>query len=1025
MVDKVYCKMSILFSLILSIVLLMPGNAQGLLSKNKSVQLFTKGIELFQREKYSAAQHYFEEYLKLHEDHLKTADAHYYHAYCAIKLLYPHGEALFHRFIEEYPTHPKAVLAYYELGNLYFSNQDFEKSITYYQKVDKSQLDETTKHALAYHLAYAYLNNKDFDQALSHFNLIKVNSNPYVYAANYYTGYIALRNGDYAVALTDLQKAAENDTYKSVVPSMILQVYYQQKRFRVLLAYIKEVDQSELPLSNQNEMRLLTAEAHFFLGDFEAAFQNYETYIAHEDAPVASPILYRVAYSLYKIKKIDKALTYFKTLALQEDSFGQLSSYYLGKIYLQTDKKTWALGAFEKAHQADFLPKVQEEATFQYAKLHYELGNFATAIKTFKKFKVAYPKSKHQVEANALLSKAYFNTNDYHFAIAHIEALPYKHQDIMQVYQKVTFYKGNEYFNDAQYEHAIDLFKKSFNYPFDKKVAIQTQLWLGESLSALQNYQCAIAAYDHVLAAKAFQNTPFYRQALYGLAYAYFNTSDYNAALLAFAQYAAQAKDMRHSPFFQDALIRLADCYYATKDYQQAIRLYTQAIQQNNPAIAHAYYQKGLIHGILGEMALAQASFTTIFQNYTHTIYYEQALFKSAQLVFEQGSHQEAIESFTNFMQKQPQSSLLPEALLNRAIASVNLKKYDLAYKDCETLLHDYPTHAYAESALWELQKITTLEGKPERFNKYLASYKAANPTDQSLERIAFEAAKALVNEEHYAQAVEYLNAFAANYPHSALQKEACFLVAEAYYRLEDEKKALENYHKALKDYKSPWYNKIIGRIAHLAYKQQDFSQALKYYHLLEAQAKNKREIYYARSGMMKSHAALQDYDSVAHYASLILEQGNVVVNATNEATLFLGKAAMHKGEKQQAVDYFLQIINIAKDSNAVEAQYLLATICYDQKQYRQSLELLFDLHKQFPAYKTWVDKAFLLIADNYIALEEVFQASATLNSIIENASDKSSIANAQQKLAALKIQITRQIAPDDTEKSEFKILEK
>ena len=491
--------MRILLALMLQIALLIPSNAQGLLSKNKSAQLFTKGIELFQKEKYSAAQHYFEDYLKFNEDNLKAIDAQYYIAYCAIKLFRPDGEALFHQFIEAHPTHPKAVLAYYELGNLYFSNQDFEKSIAYYQKVDESQLDQATKHALAYQLAYAYLNNKDFDQALRHFNPIKADENPYTYAANYYAGYIALRNGDYEVALADFKKAGENDTYKPVVPYMILQVYYKQKRFRVLLDYIHEVDKPEITLKNQNEIKLLTAEAHFFLGNFEAAVQNYEVYMAHENAPIASPILYRVAYSLYKIKKIDKALTYFKTLALQEDSLGQLSSYYLGKLYLQADKKTWAIGAFEKAHQTDFLPKVQEEATFQYAKLHYELGNFATAIETFKKFKVAYPNSKHRVEANTLLSEAYLNTNDYNLAIAHIEALPYKHQDIVKVYQKVTFYQGNEYFNDVQYEQAIDLFKKSLAHPFDKGLATQTQLWLGESFSALQNYERAIAAYENVV----------------------------------------------------------------------------------------------------------------------------------------------------------------------------------------------------------------------------------------------------------------------------------------------------------------------------------------------------------------------------------------------------------------------------------------------------------------------------------------------------------------------------------------------
>ncbi|MEL6359212.1 MAG: hypothetical protein AAFQ01_04660, partial [Bacteroidota bacterium] len=69
---------------------------------------------------------------------------------------------------------------------------------------------------------------------------------------------------------------------------------------------------------------------------------------------------------------------------------------------------------------------------------------------------------------------------------------------------------------------------------------------------------------------------------------------------------------------------------------------------------------------------------------------------------------------------------------------------------------------------------------------------------------------------------------------------------------------------------------------------------------------------------------------------------------------------------------------------------------------YQQSLKALFELNKQFPAYKAWTNQGFLLIADNYIALEEIFQAKATLQSIIDNAEEKNIVAAARKKLKSL-----------------------
>ncbi|XWN34840.1 MAG: tetratricopeptide repeat protein [Roseivirga sp.] len=986
-----------------------------------------QGLLLFQKEKYESAQHHLEAYIRMHGHALDVIEARYYAALCAIKLDRPDGEARFHQFIQAHPQHPKAVLAYYQLGTLYFTQQDFAKSINYYLQVDPSTLDEATQQELQYRLAYAYLSEKDFEQAGVYFNAIKEREHAYCYAARYYAGYIAFKQEDYTTALEDLMQASESPAYQPIVPYLVLQVYYKQKRFQELLTYIQEVRGTEVALKNEDEIALLTAEACFFTEDYAAAVQHYEEHMALKDFVVPPEVLYRTAYALYRTDEAYKALQHFKALALQEDALGQSASYYAGLLYLKANQKTLALTALDRARQANFSSKIKEEATFQYAKVSYELGHFAHAIAALQQLKKAYTTSPHLPEADVLLSEAYLRTNDYALAIAHLEGLADRSQRMHKVYQKVTFYKGSEYFNQTAYEPAISLFRKSLQHPLEADLVLQAQLWLGESLSAQQQYEPAMAAYQEVLRHAA-PTDERYRQALYGLGYAYFNVANYAQALPQFVQYTSLKQGPMPSSWRQDALLRLADCYYATKEYQQALRTYQQA-SQHHPA--HVLYQQGMIYDALGDSPAAQASFQKVLEHHATTGYYEKALFEHAHIDFVQHRYAKAIQGFTRLIEQKPHSGLIPDALLNRAIAYVNQKQYSQAAQDYAQLLEAYPHHLHAQSALLALPEVGAQAGTPEKFQQYLASYQAAHPDADQLVQVAFDTAKAAFYDQRYGPAIAQLEAFITSYPKSEHIAEARFLLAEAYYRQGEVPDAQAQYQAALKDPNTPFYNKMLLRMGALAYSQKDFAQALRYYQQLQDRAKSKKESYYALEGIMKANHALQRYEAVQQYASLIIEQGNLAAHATREATLFLGKAALQQRKFEEAQAHFTQVVQgNTQDNYAAEAQYLLALLHYETGAYQQSLEALFELNKQFSTYEAWTNQGFLLIADNYIALQEDFQAKATLQSIIDHAGDEAMVARAQQKLTTLMQKADHSSLPAEAEQdtfqenNEFKALE-
>jgi len=970
--------------------------------KMQQNSILDEALDLFYKQHYIAASHLFDSYINKHADSPYITLAAYHNALCSLKLVGISGESILLQFLEKYPFSIYDPLIHYALAQLYEKKQAYNQSIDHYLTAYQNTRRKSLQQMTYYRLAYVYLCAKQFDKSLNCFKTVSQQAEQLAASSNYYIAYIYLLQKDYGNARTYLQKAAVDEKYALLIPYLIMETYCMEKNFKQALSYIQAVEKKHpTGLQNQSDITLLKAEANFFLKNYTLAAKEYEKYVQNYPAEATYAIKYRLAYSYYENKDKRKALKYFKEIALSaKGKYAQLAGYYMGHIYVQMGQKQQALAAFHEAKKNQFSLAISADAAFQYAQLNDELGNLTVAINAFQQFKKDYPHHAYSHIVDNFLSKIYLRVNHYDLAIQHIEALADKSPDDLQVYQKATFYKGNACFNQEQYDQAIQWFSKSLLYQLDKQIALEANLWIAESYAAKQKYAEAIPHYQVVfkLLAEGAQCLSPCQHVFYGLAYAYFNTEQYSKALPLFCKYTNEVESLKQDAeyWYQDAQIRLADCYYAIKDYTKAMALYDM-LAPIYPA--HTHYQKALTYIALNDIKSAQQQLEIIIKQYRGSLYDEKALFEYANLTLKNQDYTRAVEAFTDFIVNKPFSPLIPDALLNRAVAQVNLKQNEAAIKDYETILKEYPNHANVQAALLELPKIMTKEEQSRKMQVYLANYKAANPESASLENISFNAAKNLFYSQNYCQAIEKFNAFISDYPHSEHIDEARFLLAEAYYRSGEDERALTYYYIANKNTKSPFYNKGLLRIAQISYKNKVYKNALFNYQQLKERAANKKEAYYALEGIMMVSDALQQYEAVKQAANQIIDQGNITVNAINKAEMYLGKIAMKQNEKAAALVHFEKIATSGDDVYAAEAQYLIAQIYYQIGDYKKSLECLFVLNQNFSTYTAWTNQGFLLMADNYLALQELFQARATLESIIENANDSTIVKMAEKKI--------------------------
>ncbi len=1006
----------LLFFLTPGLLLTFPVLAQRTQSHAEPDYHYRNGLELFERANYAASRYEFRQYLEprrgdgsqtlLNTGDQNAVEAEYYIALTSLYIDEPGAELLVDRFVQNHSQHPKAGQLYGDLGTYYYNRQDYTKAIDFLEKAVAQGGSNAQQTGYKYQLALSYYNTQNLQQALPLLNAVKVDPNSAdAPAASYYAGVINFRNRNYNEAVADFRRVENNPTYQNQVPNWIAQSLYRQQRFDDLLTYTEPLLKRNNGATERgpglNEVALFTAEVFYQQNQFAKAIPYYKQYINAVGTKAPGAVKFRYGQSLFRTGAYNDAITQLKTLTGGKDTTAQYAAYTLGVSYLQTQNPTYALNAFDQAGRLSFNRDIQEEARFNHAKLQVDQNNGADAVRELTAFLKQYPDSKFENEANELVGEAYFASNNYPAAIAYIEGLKRRTPKINATYQRLTYNQGVNDFNAERYPQAVANLDKSLKFPVDNTMQQAAQFWKAEAYSAGKQYDTAIPLYTSISKSGS---GDYAGKSLYALGYAYYNKKDYTRAMPYFRDFVSRGggSDADDRPQVLDATIRLADTYFATKQYENAIRSYDQAIAQNAPDKDYASYQKAIILSYVGRDAEAKAQFDQVQRQFPNSRFVDESLFQRANVDFEKGSYQAAIQGFTKLIQDKPSSALVPAALLKRAIAYGNVQQYDPAVADYKRILDNYGDSEQAQSALLGIQNTLNDAGRPEEFSQVLGQYKKSNPGSTDVERVQFENAKNIYANGKYPQAIQSFLAFMQEYPASPGTNEARYYLAESYRQTNDPANALRYYNMIVADNKSDYVVRAATRAAELETKQKNFPQAVRNYQIIIGKANGKAEQVAAQLGLMDTYFAYPKPDSAAAIAREVITVGNVVSGAQNRAQLMLGKVAFGKGDYKAAQTDFEKTIALAKDVNGAEAQYYLGDILYRQKKYKESVTTLLKFNEQFSDFDYWKGKAFMLVSDNNVALDEPAQAKAVLNSIIENSSDETIVAEAKQKLATL-----------------------
>ena len=962
-------------------------SAQKSIEKYDPDMLYKQAVELFEREKYTAARKLFEEVMETATDKRDYlySNAQYYIALCAIELTQPDAESLLMRFISDNPDNPKTPYSNFRMARYHYNGKKYKKAIERFEMVSPRDLD--ANQAIEYHflLGHSYFMEHDNIKARASFYQIKDgNDTRYASPALYYYSHINYIDKNYETALEGFLKLRNDRTFSAIAPYYIAQIYFVQQKYELVIEYAPNLLDS-VSSQRKDEVMRVVGESYYRLERYRESIPYLEEYIKSKSASVEDN--YQLGFAYYQTGNCASAIKYLEKASISTSSLGQNALCHLGDCYIKTNEKQKARLAFSKAAQMKFDPEAQETAHFNFAALSYELllSPFNEAVRSFNEFIMKYPNSNRLDEAYNYLVLAYTTTRNYRLALESIEKIKVKDAKILQAYQRVAFFRGLELFNDLKFGDAMEMFDKSLeNARYDNKIAARCHYWKAESYYRQEQYQIAYDLYSRYASMPGAAQTEEYREANYGLGYAAFSQKKYADALGWFQKYVTAMKDAA-TKTVADAYNRIGDCQFMQPSYWTALDSYDKAWKYNLSAPDYACFQKGFTYGLVDRHERKIETLTELLKSYPRSSYIDDALFEIGKSQVTVGNNEQAVNSFKRLIAEHPNSGHISKALLQLGLVSYNMDRGKDALNYYKKVVADYPSSPDARNALTGIKNVYLDMNDADGYIQYANSLGSmGNVSLSEQDSLTYKVAENLYMSGNCERAAAGFSSYIERFPQGNFLINANFYLADCLLRSGNFDGAMSGFEFVINRPRSMFTEQALMSASAIYFNLEKFEESLKSYRRLEAEAQISGNIRDASIGVMRCNYRLKNYSEAIEAAKKLLDNKDLPAENVREAQFYLAQSYRETRDLTAALAEYRKVAREVSSVEGAESKYRTIEILIQQNKLEDAKNEIFDFVDKGTPHDYWLAKSFILLSDIYLAQKDEFQAIHTLQSVID-----------------------------------------
>jgi tetratricopeptide (TPR) repeat protein len=960
---------------------------------------YNDALNLYHTKAYAAAQKTFS---KVSEEgvvgaNLK-ANASYYEAMCAIKLQQPDADKKVLSFVENNPNNTKKNSAFFNVANYYFANKKASYALKWFEKVNSKELSIENQKELNFKMGYGFLVTKNLSLAKKRF-LPLINDAKYGNDSRYYYGFIAYKLKDYGIAVSTLKEIANSASYSAEISYYLLDISFKAGNFERSIKMGLELYPT-IAKKFKSDVSKIIGESYFNLKEYAASIK-YLTAFKGINGKWTNTDFYQLGYAYYKQNDFENAVNNFNKIIDEKNTVSQNAYYHLGECYMNLDKKAAALNAFKSAAEMSFDQILQEDAALNYAKLSYEEGNpFQSVAVVLQDYLKTYPAAKAYAEINALLVSSFLNQQDYKGALVFLSKKNSKENTAFS--QEISLYRGIQLFNENNYKEALPLFivaKKAKT----TEILQKGQYWEAETFFRLQNYETALTKFKSLKNLLKSKKTTDFILIDYTMGYAHFKLKQYKKSAEYFEEFLQNEAILDN--FKYDAFIRLGDSYFATTNYKKAILAYKKATNNEGLGAAYSAYQIGMSYGFTNENEAKISILKKVINQYPLSNLKDDALYQLGNTYSKLKDNKNAHFAYNRLETKHPKSVFLSRALLRQGLLYFNDNLPVQSLEKYKDVAARFPSSPEALEAVENARKVYIQEGNLEDYVIWIATLKFINSTNAAIENTTFAIAeKKYLEAKFTTETIESLQKYKKEFPEGLYIIKATYYLADVLFKAAQFQKAVPYYKDIIKKAQSEYTEEALNKLAQIYLNKDDFKSALPILERLEKEAYIFENILFAQSNLMKGYYETDSYELAVAYAKKIMQKNKIDNTLKNDAKKIIARSSIKTKDFTTAKEYYTEIEKTANNELKAEALYYNAYFKNQQKEYEASNKVVQELIAKYTAYKYWAVKSYVIMGENYYALEDVYQATFVLENIIKNFKEfKDIVKDAQLALKDLK----------------------
>ena len=965
---------------------------------------YQKALSLYNNQQYLAAQSLFGSVKKTAKESVLQSDCAYYIANCAVRLNQQSANQLVEDFVKDYPTSTKRNTAFVDVANYYFENSKYAHAKKWYHKVNEDALARKEKEKFNFNNGYSAFSTGQFKVAKKY--LIRVeNSQEYGSQAKYYIGFMAYEGDDYDKANEYFDQVSNQERYREKFS------YYQADLNFKLGNFEKAIELAEEHLDKNNESEVselskIIGESYFNLKKYKESIPYLTAYRGKKakrdkTGKWNNTDFYQLGYAHYKQGDYQNAIAEFSKIVGGQNSIAQNAYYHLAESYIKLDKKQEALNAFRNASQMNFNLKIQEDAWLNYAKISYEIGNpYQSAPQVLARYLDKYPNTYYKQDIETLLIDSYITSKNYKEALKLLKGK--KSFENKVAYQKVAFYRAIELYNDTQYLEAKSFFNQSLNEPRDSKYTARATFWKAETDYNLTNYDDALVGFKQFQQIKASVSTPEIENIDYNLAYTYFKQKKYLQSTQYFNQFISNKKEDKVR--LNDAYLRLGDAHFVSSEYDAAIKAYNNAIKLSEIDSDYAFFQKAISSGYIRKSSKKIKELEQFIVKYPKSKLRDDAMYELGNSYVKINETDKAMEMYNRLCSQYKMSSFVPKALLRQGLVYYNASKNELALEKFKNLANTYPKTSEAIQSVATARLIYIDLGRIDHYAKWVRTLDYVQVTDADLDNATYEAAEKQYLDNNTDKAIKQFNGYLNQFPSGLHTLQSHFYIAQLYYKKNLIENAAPHYKYIVETSQNEYTEEALSRLSQFYLESKIWNKAIPLLLRLEEEANFPQNVVFAQSNLMKAHYQLENYSHAVLYAEKVLASSKIDNKIKSDAHIIIARSAIKTGDENRAKKAYAKVEKVATGQTAAEALYYNAYFKNKESNYESSNKSVQRLAKDFSSYKYYSAKGLILMAKNFYALKDAFQATYILESVIENFSEFDHVVSqAKQALSKMK----------------------